>query len=398
MDTVKYVLNFEEFSDDFKTKIIKLVNSELESLYYPPSKLNDINKLLEEIEKILPAEKYKELLIKVNKLISFMFGRIQKISSRVLDLPPLKMGTTEEFKFIKDIYLTGLHIYQDGWKKNDNFDLTVNNQKLISNKGLKEIGEHVYFNPSYKLVNSLDPILFKINNNSGNSRHVMLDLEYLVEKTDLEIKLRFENDQPGIPQYSSGGPYGSREIDGRTFMCLLGYFPHFDANGGNRSYFIGAMNAHQFVKDEFLDNYSYLNYGPYQLPTHDDALSEESIFYTDGYHNPSADGATVMESTLYVHGYENRILQIYIDVIQYSPALERVPATVDIYLKTKHGTKKVLLQTYNVDFTKYNGEGTRGVCQINMDTLEIIPIQNCERKYIRDGDEWENYSLDGETI
>lgn len=51
---------------------------------------------------------------------------------------------------------------------------------IINKIGLKEIGEHKYFNTFYK-VNANTPISFILSNNSGNSRQVTVDLEYIEE-------------------------------------------------------------------------------------------------------------------------------------------------------------------------------------------------------------------------
>lgn len=96
----------------------------------------------------------------------------------LLDIPAIQNDYKEQFKFDKDVYITGLHFNQTGWKKEDKYSLEINKIKIIDNVTTKEIGEHKYFNTFYK-VNANTPISFVFHNLSGNSRQIIVDLEYI---------------------------------------------------------------------------------------------------------------------------------------------------------------------------------------------------------------------------
>lgn len=177
MSLPKYVVNFEELTDDLKKKILELIDDELRGKY---AKLNtnDIEALLEDLKELLPSLQYNMLKKRIEGFIYYNHNGMQKNEGRLLDIPPIIMENKEDFIFDKNVFLTGLHFNQTGWKKEDTYTLEINKEKIIDNATIKEIGEHKYFNTFYK-VHANTPISFILNNNSGNSRQTMVDLEYI---------------------------------------------------------------------------------------------------------------------------------------------------------------------------------------------------------------------------
>ncbi|ARC85635.1 hypothetical protein U732_1131 [Clostridium argentinense CDC 2741] len=180
MSLPKYIINFNELTDDLKGKTLELIDDELKDKCLQLSTHN-IEGLLEDLKESLPNAKYEGLKNKIDKLIQYTYEGTQKIKSKLLDIPAIKNNYNVDFIFDKDVFLTGIHFNQTGWKKEDRWNLVVNKNKIIDESTIKEIGEHKYFN-TYHKVNANTPISFILHNNSGNSRQVMIDLEYIEGK------------------------------------------------------------------------------------------------------------------------------------------------------------------------------------------------------------------------
>ena len=177
MSLTKYIVNFEEITDDLKKQLLELIDNEI-SNKYPQLSTNDIEKLLEDLKVLLPSMKYDKLKKKIEDLIYTKYEGIQKIISKLLDIPPIIMENEAQFKFDKDIYITGIHFNQTGWKKEDTWSLVIDKNTIIDNATIKEIGEHKHFSTFCK-VYANTPISFILNNKSGNSKQSMIDLEYI---------------------------------------------------------------------------------------------------------------------------------------------------------------------------------------------------------------------------
>lgn len=173
----KYIVNFDELTDPLKLELLRLIGDAIKE-QHPELNTNDIEKKLKEISDILPANHYKDIKRKIDAFIYSKIEGIQKIDSVLLDIPPIIKSTQHDFKHTKDVYLTGLHVDQNGWKKEDRYHLSINGVNIIQNATIKEIGEHKYFNTFYK-VNANTPISFILENNSGNSRETLIDLEFI---------------------------------------------------------------------------------------------------------------------------------------------------------------------------------------------------------------------------
>lgn len=116
MGLSKYIVNFDEFTDELKNKILELINSEFKNKY---PKINIDLGSLEGIKELLPTEEYKKLEKEISTFIQPRIKGNQKNVGKLLDIPPLVKENIQTFNFNKDIYITGLHINQTGWKKED---------------------------------------------------------------------------------------------------------------------------------------------------------------------------------------------------------------------------------------------------------------------------------------
>ncbi len=191
MSLPKYIINFEELTEDLKNHLLSLIDDNIR-INYPEINTNNIQNLLQQLKDLLPSVQYEGLKKKIDTFIYRKIEGIQKVKGILLDIPAIQNDYKEQIKFDKDIYITGLHFNQTGWKKDDRYSLEVNKIKIIDNATTKEIGEHKYFNTFYK-VNANTLISFIFHNLSGNSRQTMIDLEY-IDGEDSNIPI----EPPGI--------------------------------------------------------------------------------------------------------------------------------------------------------------------------------------------------------
>lgn len=176
MGLPRYIINFDEFVDRLGNDISEYIREHIkDNIKY--DNLNNINELLNILKDKLPYKKYIKITKRIKKL-NVKYESEQLITGKILDIPAIKNNYKLQFKFKDCVSLTGLSLNCTGWKKEDTFDLTINKAKIIENCSLKEIGEHIYFN-TYFRVNAQTPICFNFNNKSGNSRQIIVDLEYI---------------------------------------------------------------------------------------------------------------------------------------------------------------------------------------------------------------------------
>jgi hypothetical protein len=180
----KYVVNWDELTQPLKEELLKIVSEALHDKY-PQVNTHNLEAILETIEDLLPANYYQDLQHKIDEFVYKKVEGIQKADGAYLDIPPIIKETQYDFQFNKDVFLIGFHVDQTGWKKEDKYNLVVKKQHLIKGASTKEIGEHKYFNTFFK-VNANTPISFILENNSGNSRETMIDLEF-IEGTEATI-------------------------------------------------------------------------------------------------------------------------------------------------------------------------------------------------------------------
>lgn len=132
---------------------------------------------------IINFDEMKELLEEmlsnvVVKDVANLYG-VQKVKGFYMPIPAIQ----SEFKVVEyipedDIIITGVTYSQSAYKGNDYWELWINEDKLFENVYTKELGEQKHWeviNP----VNSGNPIKVILNNQSGNSKHVWVDIEYV---------------------------------------------------------------------------------------------------------------------------------------------------------------------------------------------------------------------------
>ncbi|BDR72228.1 hypothetical protein K144316041_09360 [Clostridium tetani] len=330
MSLSKYIINFEELADELKKRILKLIDDELKSKY---SKLNtnDIEGLLEDLKELLPSLQYNMLKKKIENFIYYNYNGMQKVDSKLLDIPPIIQENKEDFIFDKDVYLTGLHFNQTGWKKEDTYTLEINKNRIINNATIKEIGEHKYFNTFYK-VNANTPISFILHNNSGNSRQTMVDLEYLIGEIVTPPEPPIE--EPETPT-----------IDDILNDWDIAVVMQWEANT------MADIDLHAVIGDKYIyfgnkEEWNFfLNFDFRQHMTNQ---------------NPEI---------LSVKGYKNKKLEIYIHNFDGIGLNE--PVNLKVYEKRSYGNN--LIKELNIDISP-SRDVIRETIQINLNTLEIKEI------------------------
>ncbi|BCZ46928.1 hypothetical protein psyc5s11_29950 [Clostridium gelidum] len=323
----KYIVNFDELAHELKVDLLNLINSKLNS-EYPQLNTDNLESLLGDIRKLLPYEIYRGLKNNIDSFIYSNIEGIQKVEGRIIDVPPLIMKTTEIFQFEKDVFITGLHINQTGWKINDTYSLEVMRKKLITNAPTKEVGEHKYFNTFHKVLSNI-PIYFNLDNKSGNSRQVILDLEYIegLESTIIDTPIT-----PTINDIKN-------DWDIAVVMNWeSGSLADIDLHG-----FIG--NKHIYFSKNSMEGF-YLNF---DFQSHVDNTNPEIIS---------------------IKGFKGQHLDIYANNYNGIPLTQDI--SIKIYNKKSYGT--TLLK--NIDFKLDNNGYLNGICSIDLNTQVITNLVN----------------------
>ncbi|WP_190285318.1 hypothetical protein [Clostridium sp. JN-1] len=177
MSLPRYVINFDELEAELRFNLLKLIDAAMKNKY-PQLDTGDIESLMAEIEDLLPDEKYRKLKNKIRQFVTRKYNGDQKVNGALIYIPAIRSDYKQDFIFDEDVYLTGFNFDQTGWKKEDRYSLSIDEEKIIDCATTKEIGEHKYFN-TYYYVNADIPVSFILHNISGNSRQALVDLEYL---------------------------------------------------------------------------------------------------------------------------------------------------------------------------------------------------------------------------
>ena len=102
----------------------------------------------------------------------------QKAKGQYLQIPAIEGTYQIKWVFEEDIYITGIRYSQSAWKYQDNWSLYIDEETIYETVFTKEVGEYKHFN-RFELVKAGTEITFELSNNSGNSRDLWADLEYL---------------------------------------------------------------------------------------------------------------------------------------------------------------------------------------------------------------------------
>lgn len=322
MSLPKYIINFDELTDDLKKKMLEIIDDELKDKY-PQLETNNIEAMLEDIKELMPSVKYEGLKKKIEEFILYEHKGMQKIEGKLLDIPPLIQENKTEFMFDKDILITGIHINQTGWKKEDRYSLEINKNKIIDGSSTKEIGEHKYFNTFLK-VNANTPIFFVLDNLSGNSRQIMVDLEYI---EGIESTVIIDPEEPTID-----------DIRNDWDIAVAMQWENSTA---------ADIDLHGFIEDKHV-YFGHKKYEGFYL----------NFDYMEHITNSNPE-------ILSVKGYKNKKLDIFIN--NFNDVVLQEPVNIKIYNKRPYGNK--LLKEFNINLEK--GAYLKGICTIDLKTLEI---------------------------
>lgn len=330
----RYIINFDELVDNLKDELAKSIAKALKD-QYPQINTDNLESLLEDIKGLLPDVQYKTIAKTINMLIhdSILYGT-QKIDGKLLDVPPLIQQNIATFKFDKDVYITGLHFNQTGWKKNDIYSLCINNQDIINESYTKEIGEHKCFNKPF-YVAAKTPIDFILDNRSGNSRQTMIDLEYI------------EVGNYSLPTNPSEDPIlGVDDITNDWDVAV------------EMNWEIGSadIDLHGFIDD------THVWYGN----------PNETNFYLNWDYQDHMDNAN--PEVLSVKGFTGKNLSIYIHNFSHTTLIE--PINIKIYKKDSSGP--IVLKEYNINLPADN-TNMYGVCSITLGSLVIVDLTDIKK-------------------
>ncbi|APQ75402.1 hypothetical protein CF060_07485 [Clostridium botulinum] len=325
MSLPKYIINFEELTEDLKNHLLSLIDDNIRT-NYPEINTNNIQDLLQQLKDLLPSVQYEGLKKKIDTFICRKIEGIQKVKGVLLDIPAIQNNYTEQFKFDKGVYITGLHFNQTGWKKEDKYSLEINKIKIIANATTKEIGEHKYFNTFYK-VNANTPISFVFHNLSGNSRQIIVDLEY-IDGEDSNIPIE---------------PPGIEDIDNEwDIAVVMNWEENTDAD----------IDLHGKIDDKKVW-YGNKSYDGFYL----------NFDYTSHKTNKNPE-------IISVKGYKNR--KLHISIRNFNGVELKEPVTLEIYKYRPYGNK--LLKKFNV-----NLDTNRDLKEIFIMDLNTLKITNLNK-------------------
>jgi hypothetical protein len=162
MSLPSYIINWEE--------LLAILGDKLQI------DINDID--LGDLENYL-GEQFGIIIDLLKQILDLLKDKgVQRIHSISNHIPavvaPFKFTTT----FKEDVLITGITYSQSAWKYQDSWDLEVDGNVLFEEVGTKEIGESKVMNVFY-YVPAGKPINIIFHNDSGNSRLVWFDVEYI---------------------------------------------------------------------------------------------------------------------------------------------------------------------------------------------------------------------------
>ena len=103
----------------------------------------------------------------------------QKVRGFAESIPPLQgVFKVLEHTFSEDSVLTGITYSQSAWKGEDFWELWVGDDRVFETVYTKELGEQKHWEVVHP-VEAGKTVRLLLNNESGNSRDVWVDLEYV---------------------------------------------------------------------------------------------------------------------------------------------------------------------------------------------------------------------------
>lgn len=181
MSTSKYILNFDELASD----LIPELRSLSKNVRREPVTLNDNirNKLQELLDKIPNNLCLEDTTRDINKILTFL-QKIDElkgdfhVDGEFKNIPAIETDYELVFNYSSNIYLTGVVFSLSAWKEEDRWSLKVGDKTIFDKITTKEVGDKKFFNIPY-YVDGNEQIKVIFHNNSGNSRQVWSDLEYI---------------------------------------------------------------------------------------------------------------------------------------------------------------------------------------------------------------------------
>lgn len=295
MSLPKYIVNLEEMLEYLKDKIVIEPNVDLGDLGLSIG--NDLATIIDLLKKILA--------IIYDRGVQQIHGLRQHIPS-VMGIYKL----TKTFDF--DIMLTGISYSQSGWKYQDSWDLEVSGTKLVDSF-TKEIGEHKHFNVFY-FIPAGTPINIYHHNDSGNSKLVWFDIEYL--------NLSITNIIPSPP--TPEPPEDLPITNPYDWMFILRWEDSTSTD----------IDFHMYLDRDNSNHVCYSNKKILQ-----DEGNQAHLNYDFTSHG--LNGREKEPEIMTVLGYEERVINLYLT--NYDGGLINEKVTIEVFKKTITGNQSVKL-------------------------------------------------------
>lgn len=205
MSLLRYIINFNELGSDVQDRFEETIRNKVKSII-PDFDLESLERLTQEILKMLPTIQCRDFNSFIEDFLEYELNGTKYIEGKMLDVPPIKGSYSTSFSFEKIVYITEISFNSLGYKKNDTFSILINNEEIVKNCYLKEVGENKYLNTFIKLPLSKE-LKVVFNNESGNSRQILCDVGYIdgnfqygIEDIpndwDIAVKLNWEKGSP----------------------------------------------------------------------------------------------------------------------------------------------------------------------------------------------------------
>lgn len=183
MGLPSYVVNFDELADLLKGYLENGIDIDIGGITLDTS---GVENLLQQISNKIQGTDYTDLINALNNLNNNLNGiggnlgisGTQKMYGKMLEVLPQAGSQLLEFIVPGTGRLTGITYSLSAWNFEDNWDLTVNDNKIFTGVRTKEYGEHKFFNVFYPVIGG-QKIQFLFNNESGSSKILWVDFEIL---------------------------------------------------------------------------------------------------------------------------------------------------------------------------------------------------------------------------
>jgi len=119
---------------------------------------------------------FEQIIELLNELMQKTY--IQKSKSLTFDIPAIQSDYEKTIVFDNSCRLTGICFSQTGWKDSDCFSLYLDNELIFDKIYTKEMGQYKHFNGH----NRCSELKIVYHSNSGNSKLVWFDVDYLEKK------------------------------------------------------------------------------------------------------------------------------------------------------------------------------------------------------------------------